>query len=542
MQREISIQPPPTTLNPLKDASGVESVDYGTQFDGLVKKADNLQRFIEKGEAEGSLLRYLPGLALPLYQGQIKGTVLKKAFADDTYKDLKTAEFTIHLSANQYMNFHNVHLVFPMKIKERTDPTDNIPNTAITVNNFFAHWIKEIDIKRLGDDTPILPTSNTVDIYKYSDAILKHLPKDALAVIENDLLYSQKKVKLPDGSDRRKRYTAAGGDATKRSDLNLTERIQKFSDQLQSTYYYRIPLQYICDLGYVNTPIKFNTKWRLTFETNTAKLFESNAALATATTAYPTSFDAKIMLDSTPYLLYYQFELEDTYRAYFECAMISNQILRTGLKLSPYQKSYELVIGSQSKTITFTNAFKPFEFLEFSLVYDKSDQHLTTYDSYNAETAAVNIKYIRLQNASNTYSEFNSIKFDLTDEEDRYILYNAFVAWITKESSIIPEADYLYNKTKQELPSRNTYFTDSDEKVYIDIRRSKGYTGEFERVNRDDSDLIVTVELKNATTKKMRLYVTGYYQGEYMYMLTKDGLIMSHKEYSVAKVKHRVNI
>ena len=42
MQREISIQPPPTTLNPLKDATGVTSVDFGTQLDGLVKKADNL--------------------------------------------------------------------------------------------------------------------------------------------------------------------------------------------------------------------------------------------------------------------------------------------------------------------------------------------------------------------------------------------------------------------------------------------------------------------------------------------------------------------
>ena len=119
MQRDISIQPPPTTLNPLKDATGVPSVDFGTQFDGLVKKADNLQNFIEKGEAEGSLLRYLPGIALPLYQGQIRGTIQKKAFADDTYKDLKTAEFTIHLSANQYMNFHNVHLVFPLKIKKK---------------------------------------------------------------------------------------------------------------------------------------------------------------------------------------------------------------------------------------------------------------------------------------------------------------------------------------------------------------------------------------------------------------------------------------
>ena len=220
--------------------------------------------------------------------------------------------------------------------------------------------------------------------------------------------------------------------------------------------------------------------------------------------------------------------------------MISNQILRTGLKLSPYQKSYELIAGAQSKTFTFTNAFKQFEFLEFSLVFDESDQHLTTYGSYNAETAAVDIKYIRLQNASNTYSEFNTIKFDLTNEEDRYVFYNAFVAWVTKDSSIVPEADYLHNKTKQELPNRNTYFTDSDEKVYIDIRRSKGYTGEFERVNRDDSDLVVTVDLKKAATKKMRLYVTGYYQGEYMYMLTKEGLIMSHKEYSIAKIKHKI--
>ena len=80
MQREISIQPPPTTLNPLKDATGVTSVDFGTQFDGLVKKADNLQDFIEKGEAEGGLLRYLPGLALLLYQVQIKGTREKKSF------------------------------------------------------------------------------------------------------------------------------------------------------------------------------------------------------------------------------------------------------------------------------------------------------------------------------------------------------------------------------------------------------------------------------------------------------------------------------
>ena len=219
--------------------------------------------------------------------------------------------------------------------------------------------------------------------------------------------------------------------------------------------------------------------------------------------------------------------------------MISNQVLRAGIKYFPYQKGYELVIGAQSKTFTFTNAFKQFAFLEFSLVYDKSDQHLNIYDSYNAETAAVSIKYIKLQNASNTYSEFNTIKFNLEDEKDRYVLYNAFVAWVTKGSNIVPNSDYLYNEVRQELPTRNKYFTDSDERVYIDIRRSKGYTGEFERANRDGSDLVVTVNLKAAATKKMRLYITGYYQGEYMYMLKKKGLIMNHKKYSIAKIKNK---
>ena len=73
--------------------------------------------------------------------------------------------------------------------------------------------------------------------------------------------------------------------------------------------------------------------------------------------------------------------------------------------------------------------------------------------------------------------------------------------------------------------------------AYIDIRRSKGYTGEFERVNRDDSDWSVTVNLKAAAAKKMRLRVTSYFQGEYVYMLSKDRLTMNYKEYGVNKQK-----
>ena len=35
----------------------------------------------------------------------------------------------------------------------------------------------------------------------------------------------------------------------------------------------------------------------------------------------------------------------------------------------------------------------------------------------------------------------------------------------------------------------------------------------------------------------MRLHETGYYQGEYLYSLSNEGLIMNYKEYGVNKQK-----
>ena len=151
--------------------------------------------------------------------------------------------------------------------------------------------------------------------------------------------------------------------------------------------------------------------------------------------------------------------------------------------------------------------------------------------------ASTHIKSINQQNASNTYSKFNMVKFNLEDEEDRYMLHHASTAWVTDGSSIAPQSDYAYIRTYQEHPKQDDYFTDADERVYIDIRHSKGFMGEFEHVNCDDSDVNVTVDLKVAAPKNMRLRVTGYFQGKYMYMLSKDGRIMNYKEYGVNKQK-----
>ena len=163
------------------------------------------------------------------------------------------------------------------------------------------------------DDISILPVTNTVEIYKYSDAILKHMEGDASKTFQNDLLYSNKNAIPPADENRRKHYATQNVDATNRTDDNLDDRLDKFSDQLQDEYYYMTPLKFLYDLGLVNQPVKFNTKWLITFEQDYQKLFETKAHQENDVLS--TSVDAKIILTATPYLLFKQSKLDDNYHA-----------------------------------------------------------------------------------------------------------------------------------------------------------------------------------------------------------------------------------
>ena len=123
------------------------------------------------------MLRYIPGLAKICYQGQLHLTKVKRKYVDDTYKNKEVIEFNVQLTKGHYTKFQNVHLCFPLKFKSSANNGNNLAANTVTVNNFFAHWIKEIDIKRYGDDIPILPITNMVDVYRYSNELLKHMPE-----------------------------------------------------------------------------------------------------------------------------------------------------------------------------------------------------------------------------------------------------------------------------------------------------------------------------------------------------------------------------
>ena len=86
---------------------------------------------------------------------------------------------------------------------------------------------------------------------------------------------------------------------------------------------------------------------------------------------------------------------------------------KTPIQKKPIQKTYEIQKGSDSLNIEFLGANRQFNWIEISIVPDKSDKHKTIYDSYNREMAAQLIKSLKLTNFTELYSLTNEKKYDI---------------------------------------------------------------------------------------------------------------------------------
>ena len=195
------------------------SVDDEGNLESLYSKVDKIGKFWKTNKADDNLARYIPNLTEVSRQNQIAGTHLRKAFASQTYSYKKTVEFVIELVANTYSNYSTMCLVLLLQFTKK-DKATQMDADLMVVNNFFGHWIKDIDNKRHPGDTRILPTNNSVDIYQYLAQQLKYLPEMSLYTVAKTFLYSRKSVYLEDGKVRRDLTNATAG---KQTDLNLTD-------------------------------------------------------------------------------------------------------------------------------------------------------------------------------------------------------------------------------------------------------------------------------------------------------------------------------
>ena len=250
-----------------------------------------------------------------------------------------------------------------------------------------------------------------------------------------------------------------------RSDGNFRDREAKFRNQLKDKYVHRIPLKYICDIGKMNFPTKIDMKKRLTLEIDMKKLFESdknNTKVKNAkdpNSTDPDDFepdpthpspDVQIVLLKAPMTQYEQLTLDTNFRQYLETILFSTKVLRMGVQITPYQKIYELQVGSQDFTVDFQGAKRQFDWIEISLVYDKSDKSLTAYDSYNAECASKFIKSLEFANISYQHSSSNTLKFDIGNDLQKHLLWKQYLAWFTNGCSTAPR----YRLHEQSYSSR----------------------------------------------------------------------------------------
>ena len=130
----------------------------------------------------------------------------------------------------------------------------------------------------------------------------------------------------------------------------------------------------------------------------------------------------KAVAISRPYISYQKLNLTKTFDIYFSGILRAETALRMGVLPASYQQLFGINKGVQSLTVTFKGAQRQFEGLEISLVYDKSYQHLTVYDSYDLELASKMVQSIKFENTTSTYSLTGKLEYNYKNQDEKYII------------------------------------------------------------------------------------------------------------------------
>ena len=179
-----------------------------------------------------------------------------------------------------------------------------------------------------------------------------------------------------------------------------------------------------------------------------------------------------------------------------------------GVLPNPYQQTFEVASGTQTVSVDFQGASRDINWLEISLIYDKSVNHETVYDSYGLELAARLIESVKFVNASKAYSLTGKLSYDINNKDEKWLMYKMFVAYVCNGATYAPLTHYKNNPVYQDMTDEYKYRSATkDDRIYIDMRRSKGNYDELEKITRDDSGLVIYIKLKDAAAKKMRLRV-----------------------------------
>ena len=123
--------------------------------------------------------------------------------------------------------------------------------------------------------------------------------------------------------------------------------------------------------------------------------------------------DTQIIFTKALFTQHEQTLLDKNFRQNLETIMVSQKIIQTGAQKTPLQNTYEISKGKDSWNVEFLGSNRQFDWIEISIVSDKSNKNTTIYGSYNRELAAQNIKTPKLSNFTEIYSLTSKKKMTL---------------------------------------------------------------------------------------------------------------------------------
>ena len=88
-----------------------------------------------------------------------------------------------------------------------------------------------------------------------------------------------------------------------------------------------------------------------------------------------------------------------------------------------------------------------------------------------------------------------------------------------------PLTQYKNNPVYQEITDEDNFIDNTRyDCIYIYTRRSKGYTDELEKINRNDSGIALTISLNEAAAKKSKIQNYRVFSSRKLALIIKQGL------------------
>ena len=81
-----------------------------------------------------------------------------------------------------------------------------------------------------------------------------------------------------------------------------------------------------------------------------------------------------------PFIHFENSRLNNNFRQFLGTYLLAKKVFWMNVNKMPLQNSSELVVGIKTFTVDFIVAYRQFDWLEISLVYNKSEKHTTIYD------------------------------------------------------------------------------------------------------------------------------------------------------------------